>query len=51
MCDKADPFQIRMMYAVSRELIDYALRLGMNWVVVATYGHKDPYRPGTGEAE
>jgi len=43
---KTDPFDIRMMYAVSRELIDYAARLGMNWVVVATYGHKDSYRQG-----
>jgi hypothetical protein len=29
-----------MFYATSEELIDYAARLGMNWVVVASAGHK-----------
>ena len=45
MAAKSPAFAYRMLFAPSRELIDYACKLGMNWVVVATSGHKTVYRP------
>ena len=40
MSRRTPAFPIRMMYATSLELIDYAARLGMNWVVPVSSGHK-----------
>lgn len=33
-------FSMRMLYAPSAELIDYAARLDFNWVVIGSTGHK-----------
>ena len=45
MAKRKSPFNIRMLYASSKELIDYGKRLGMNWAVVASSGHKTSERP------
>lgn len=37
---KGKTFPIRMLFAPSKELIDYAREFGCNWVVAASTGHK-----------